>query len=328
MLPPLRATITSVTRAGIRAARARSVAIDELVAPLIAALAGPGRVAAVALGTYGRQELTPAAEAELLVLHDGSLSTERVTQAIWYPLFERTGHLEPALRTVDECAAEMQRSFSAVLSLFDARLVAGDPGLLDDLFQRTTAPLRHDRVALRRRLAPIVERRHSVHAAVTGAAVPDVLEGRGGVRDLQVLRWLEASLHPRALDALDFLLQVSAAVEDRAEHAVHRLTARLQERAAAALDYGLDASASERLMADLYRHARWVAFYLEGAFEPAHADRSFGLSLSIRRGRLVGERLASLERVPTLGLRVAHLIGLAPPTEQLLDWAAEPGPTR
>src|SRR6185436_9482125 len=118
---------------------------------------------------------------------------------------------------------------------------------------------------------------------------------------------------------------VSATIEDRAEHAVHRLTARLQERAATELGYGQDDPASDRFMADLYRHARWVAFYLDGAFGPPHDDRSFGLSLSIRRGRLVGERLASLERVPTLGLRVAHLIGFAPPTEQLLDWAAEPG---
>src|SRR4051794_16810628 len=106
MLPLPRATITGVTRAGIEAASARSLALDSLVAPLITALASQGRVAAVALGAYGRKELTPATEAELLVLHDGRLSIFGVTQAIWYPLFEHTTHLEPALRTVDECLAE------------------------------------------------------------------------------------------------------------------------------------------------------------------------------------------------------------------------------
>jgi len=314
------------TRAGIRAARARSVAVDELVAPLIAALAGQARVAAVALGAYGRQELTPAAEAELLVLHDGTLSTERATQAVWYPLFERTVNLEPALRTVDECVADAGRSIGALLSLFDVRLVAGDPDLLEALEHRTIAPIRHDRRGLRRRLGPLVQRRHAGHPAVTVAAVPDLRSGRGGLQDLQALRWLEPDADPRITAALDFVLCVAAAVEETSGHAAHRFPPRLQERAAVSLGYGQGAAAADALMADLYRHARRAAFALDGALAEPHADRSFGLSLSIKRGRLVGERLASLERVPTLGLRVAHLIGLAPPSVEILDWAAQPGP--
>ena len=55
-----------------------------------------GPVAAVALGSYGRQELTPAADVELLVLHAGGLSHRPRTEAFWFPLFERKLHLEPA----------------------------------------------------------------------------------------------------------------------------------------------------------------------------------------------------------------------------------------
>ena len=48
-------------------------------------------------------------------------------------------------------------------------------------------------------------------------------------------------------------------------------------------------------MSELYRHARWVTFQLDGALMQPSDDRSFGLSLALRRGRLTGERLPNLE---------------------------------
>jgi len=144
-------------------------------------------------------------------------------------------HLEPGLCTVDECVGEAQRSFTALVNLLDARLVGGDASLLDELVAHTTAPLRHDRMALRRHLAPLVQRRHAGHAAVTVAAVPDLHNGRGGVRDVQTLRWLEPLTDQRVLAALDFQLRLASSVEEASGHAAHRFTPRLQERAAAAL---------------------------------------------------------------------------------------------
>jgi [protein-PII] uridylyltransferase len=295
------------------------------VAPLLAALPGIGRVAAVALGAYGRQELTPATDVELLVLHTDGMSSQLVTEIVWYPLWERKLHLEPVLRTVDECAAEVRQSRSATLGVLDARFVAGDRSLYDELAQRAIAPLRHDRSGLQRRLAPLVQRRHASHPAVTVAAVPDLIDGRGGLHDLQVVRWLEPTDDPRLANALDFLLRVSSTGDTLAGHATHRLTPRLQERVAVALDFGQGNVATEAFLASLYQHARWVAFFLDGALSPSRADRSFGLSLAVKRGRLVGERLPPLERVPSLGLRVAHMVGLAPPATEILDWAAQPG---
>jgi [protein-PII] uridylyltransferase len=99
------------------------------------------------------------------------------------------------------------------------------------------------------------------------------------------------------------------------------LSARLQERLGAATGLG-----SDELIEGIYRHARWVAFRLDGALAEPRTDRAFGLSLHLRRGELHGERLASLERVPSLGLSVANLVGFAPPDARLLAWASQPGP--
>ena len=103
-------------------------------------------------------------------------------------------------------------------------------------------------MSLRRRLAPAVERRHATHPSVTVSAVPDLVEGRGGLRDLQLLRWLEPERDARVLDALDYLLRVSSAVEDLQGQATHRFTARLRERVAGALGHADGAA----VLAELY----------------------------------------------------------------------------
>src|SRR5207302_581486 len=145
------------------------------------------------------RELTPHGDVELLLLYDQDLSSKQVTERVWYPLWERKLHLVPALRTVQEVQAEARRSLAITLRLFDARFVAGDAALFDSL---KAAPLKRDKPALRLRLLPLVTSRHAAHPAVTDAAVPDLLDGRGGLADLQALRWLAPHLDERTQHAL------------------------------------------------------------------------------------------------------------------------------
>lgn len=314
-------TIHPVTGAAIRAARARSAAVDELVAPLLEPLATHGGVAAVALGSYGRQWLTPHGDVELLVVHTGTLDSQVVTSTLWYPLWDRNIRLEPLLKTVDQVVHEARLSFAAALRLFDARLVAGDAALLEQVLEQATATLRRDRPALRQRLAPLVRRRHAAHPAATDSAVPDLLAGSGGLEDVQVLGWLDHAKEPRTQAALDFLLRVCATVEDHTGHTAHRLSARVQDEVAHS--FGL--AGSQQLLEELYGHARVIAFQLEGALGQPSADRAFGLSLSVKKGQLTAVRLPKLDSVPSLGLRIAHLVGFAPPSSALLNWATQSG---
>jgi hypothetical protein len=198
---------------------------------------------------------------------------------------------------------------ATTLTLFDARLIAGDRQRFHQLVLETTAQLRRDKRALRQRLQPIVQRRHAANPSATVSAAPDLVEGRGGLKDLQMLRWLQPKSDERTLAALDFELQLCEAMETLIGHTAHRLTPRLRERISRESD----------VLAELYRHARWVAFQLDGALIEPSANRSFGLSLAVRRGQLTAERLPPLERVPSMGFRVAHLIGFAPPSHALID---------
>ena len=89
------------------AARQRSDRVDHLLAELSARLeAVPGSVAILALDAYGRRELTPRGDVDVLFLHQGHLSSRLATEAVCYPLWELNIRVEPSVRTLDECLAE------------------------------------------------------------------------------------------------------------------------------------------------------------------------------------------------------------------------------
>ena len=300
---------------GSSAARKRSDRVDSLLGELAARLSGP--LALVALGAYGRRELTPRSDAELLFLHAGQLTLAWVTEAVCYPLWEQAVRVEPSVRTLAECAADARRSWSAASRVLDARFIGGDRHLFDALDRQVLQPWRRDRERLRHRLRADTQRRHATHASAASSIVPDLVAGRGGLLDLAALRWLDDLESERSTQALDFLLETLSAAEEIAGHTPRHLTKRLQDR--------LSHSPGTPVLEDLYAHARWVAFNLDNALAPDRDDRQLGPVLALRSGQLVAERMPPVERAPALGLRVANLVGLAPPSSDLLAWASAPG---
>src|SRR6202049_4967865 len=97
----------------LAAARERSDVVDRRIAELRTRL-DVGSVAVVAVGAYGRRELTPRTDVEVLFLHQGELSTPWVTEAVCYPLWEHNIRAEPGIRQLFECAADARRSWSEI----------------------------------------------------------------------------------------------------------------------------------------------------------------------------------------------------------------------
>jgi [protein-PII] uridylyltransferase len=230
--------------------------------------------------------------------------------------------VEPLVRTIADCAEDVRRSWSIATSFLDARPVAGQADVFDAFTRRVTQPWRHDRERLRHGLRIETERRHATHSSATSSAAPDLVAGRGGLRDLQALRWLGSSFDQQGAlwGALDFLLRAISAIEQAVDHTPHRVSARLQERVAA--DLGLAPDGSDAFLRELYGRTRVVGFQLDGALAPRRDDRQLGPGLAVRDGMLVGERLPPLARAPSIGLRVANLVGLAQPNDALEQWAA------
>jgi [protein-PII] uridylyltransferase len=155
-------------------------AIEELVTPL------PNNIAIVAIGGYGRAELSPFSDVDLMVLHAVDDPSE-VAAGLFRPLWDaklRVGH---AVRTLKEAATAARERFDTQTTLLTSRLIAGDSEMFDRLMTEVAAvtkarPLRRYLVSEereRRRLSPYL------------LMATDVKTGRGGLRTLQGFEWEE-----------------------------------------------------------------------------------------------------------------------------------------
>jgi len=197
----LRATASRLAREGPRPGASWCAAwteeIDGLLVELLASCDAKTQssVALVAVGGYGRRELCPASDIDLLVLHNGLATDalERLVRTVIYPLWDVGLTVGYAVRTRRE-ALDAVDELDAATALLDSRLLAGDGGLVN---QVRTEALRRITRRPQRFLAQLLaadQERHARTSTPTETLEPDLKLGAGGLRDLQSLRWAAAAL--------------------------------------------------------------------------------------------------------------------------------------
>lgn len=156
----------------------------------------PHGMAVVALGSYARGMLCPASDVDVLVLHDGwtDPDLEVVIRAVCYPLWDAGLTVGHAVRTPSEAVDAAADRLDTATSLADRRLVAGDPGLFDAFSGRARRWLDGRLTPLVDELAAGADGRRGRGGGRTGVREPNLKDGRGGLRDLQALRWAAACL--------------------------------------------------------------------------------------------------------------------------------------
>jgi [protein-PII] uridylyltransferase len=179
--------------------RRRSDAVDVVVTGLYAQLFSPQpdeprNFCLVALGGYGRRELFPHSDIDLLFLTEssGEESARRdAMAAILRELWDfrlRIGH---SLHTLAECGRLYRDNLEFNLALLDCRYLAGDCRLYgrlhDDVFPHLVA---RDHQDLLRNLADVTRQRHAKYGNTIFHLEPDIKEAPGGLRDYHVCRWL------------------------------------------------------------------------------------------------------------------------------------------
>ncbi len=172
--------------------RAHTALVDGWLVELLAAAKPPGDgVALVAVGGYGRSELCPRSDIDVLLLHDRGLDVAAVAEAVWYPVWDQRVQLGHGVSTVRQAVALAGKDLEAATSLLSARHLAGDPRLTAELAAKALEQW-HD---LARRwlpeLAAKVEERHARVGEVAFRLEPDLKDGRGGMRDVHSLHWVE-----------------------------------------------------------------------------------------------------------------------------------------
>ena len=150
----------------------------------------PDSTALVAVGGYGRGELFPYSDIDLLILlpsaPDQALKAklEQLVQLLW-DLGLEIGH---SIRTVDECLTESAADITVQTSLMEARLIYGNKVRFEEL-QRRCAQAMDARAFFQDKILEL-RQRHVKYENTPYSLEPNCKESPGGLRDLQVILWV------------------------------------------------------------------------------------------------------------------------------------------
>ena len=255
-----------------RVGEARRTALSELTDRWLAGLFGTaadglGGVALVAVGGYGRGELSPRSDLDLLLLHDGNVGGSKgkavpaLAEQLWYPVWDNGIALDHSVRDLSTARKVAADDLKVQLGLLDARHIAGDPGLTSALRSAILADWRADAVKRLPELHEMCRERAERHGELAFLLEPDLKEARGGLRDLTALDAVAASW---IADAPRTGLAEAAARLRDVRDTLHLVTGRatdrlsLQEQDQVAVELGvLDA---DILLRQVYEAARTVAY--------------------------------------------------------------------
>jgi [protein-PII] uridylyltransferase len=205
-----------------------------------------GGVALVAVGGYGRGELSPFSDLDLVLLHSTETPASyagMLAERLWYPIWDSKIRLDHSVRSVGGARQIARADLPAMLGMLDLRHIAGDPDLAITLHRRVLADWRSD---AKNRLADLREscqERADRSGQLAFATTPDLKESRGGLRDLVVMRavaasWVADCPHQGLEEVRSALLDVRDVVQTIAGRATDRLQVQDQDAVAASL--GLD----------------------------------------------------------------------------------------
>ncbi|MGZ4115222.1 MAG: [protein-PII] uridylyltransferase family protein, partial [Actinomycetota bacterium] len=181
-------------------AERRSDLVDEHLRELFAEAHAPAGVALVALGGYGRRELAPGSDIDLLVLHEGVDADvlAHVADRLLYPLWDTGLVVGHAVRTPDEAIVIAEDRLDALTAMLDGRPLSGDEDVWTATSARIVRLVSGDRARpFGERLRADADARAERHAAVSNRLEPDLKDGRGGLRDAHSLRWLSTAVAGR-----------------------------------------------------------------------------------------------------------------------------------
>lgn len=156
------------------------------------------RLSIGAVGGYGRGEMAPQSDVDLLFLTNDPLSpwAEQVIETVLYTLWDLRLKVGHATRSIKECLSLAAEDYTIRTSLVELRHIGGDPDLIEDLDKRLRKELFRTtaRDFVEAKLAERAER-HTKQGGQRYVVEPNVKEGKGGLRDLQSLFWIAKYIH-------------------------------------------------------------------------------------------------------------------------------------
>jgi len=232
----------------------RTVEADRWLAGLLGA---EQAVALVAVGGYGRRELAPGSDLDVILLHTGRPDVGALADRIWYPVWDSGAQLDHAVRTVPQARRVAQADLKAALGLLHARHIAGESGLTAQLREAVLGDWRAGARVRLAELAALGSERAQRYGELAFLLEPDLKEARGGLRDVHAIQavaaaWVAPAPGPRVRAAYELIMDVRHALHEVSGRGTDRLVLQEQDEVAHALGL-LDADAVLRALAEAGR---------------------------------------------------------------------------
>ncbi|HSN83546.1 MAG TPA: [protein-PII] uridylyltransferase [Polyangiales bacterium] len=329
---------------GVRTARSHARALDGLLSALYCAADAAtralgrtprGRVALVAVGGYGRSTLGLYSDVDVVFLCDDSDDpfVGALAEGLLYPLWDLGVDIGHAVRSVEETLRLAREDIRTTTTLIDFRRIAGAGSLLDDLERGAREQVFEPHlVEFLSALEHDTALRHRRFGGSLYLLEPDVKQGRGGLRDMDVAEWAArarwgarneqdyvrtGALLAREVreldDAREMLWRVRNLLHLRAGRQQDRLTFGDQEDIAQELGFvdGVTLGV-EQFMQAYYRHARIVALTAERMLDRARPRsrattfRKLAHGIILADGSITLENPQRLDGDPALAFRFYH----------------------
>ncbi|HEV3281815.1 MAG TPA: [protein-PII] uridylyltransferase [Acidimicrobiales bacterium] len=268
---------------------------DEWLSELFEAATGGDKrgIALVAVGGYGRGELCPYSDLDVVLLHRGHRGISQMADRIWYPVWDEGISLDHSVRRPGEALELAGSDLRVALGLLDARVVCGDPKVAEPVLEGARDRWAKQKPPWLGVLADQVSERHRSYGDVGFLLEPDLKESHGGLRDVGALLAMMLAV-PALADYVD-TVAIDKARADLTTIRVqlHRRTGReqnrllLQEQDQVAEDLG--APDADSLMQTVATAGRTVAWEGDDAWRRRSAwSRSRGSSRKRRGANDVG----------------------------------------
>jgi [protein-PII] uridylyltransferase len=309
---------------GTRERRSRSNESDLLISQLFTASgADSDEIAIAAVGSFGRGELSPGSDLDIVILHTGSYTSTKLTEivnAILYPLWDKKIKVDHSVRTRSEVRTALSEDLKVAMGLLDIRLICGSAEIVADIQVMALDTWRDDSDKYLPLLRETLDERYERTGELAYLLEPDLKESRGGLRDITALRAMNTSgalVLPmeRISQAESTLSTVREALHIVSGRDKDRLLFTEQDKVAALLKY----DDADVLMSDVAQAARAVDYLMQMAWHQYQHKGKDGIGRFLRKVRstvispgisvsnkeVVIDSTYDLESDPVIGLRAA-----------------------
>ena len=279
-------------------------------------------IALAAVGGYGRGELSPGSDLDILFLHTGKVSADDLkafVNDVLYPLWDKKS-VDHSVRTRSETRDAASSDLRVATGLLDIRLIAGNPDLVAGVQLDALDFWRKNAKENLANLHKSLQERHVRAGELAYLLEPDLKEARGGLRDIQALRAISLSAAIAVpLEKISWaegtLNNVRESLHIASGRGKDRLLFQEQDKVAKLLNYP-DADA---MMSDVARAARTVDYLLNYTWHALEHKGKDGLGRILKRPRIttvaknvsasnreiIIDPFTSLNDDPVCGLRAA-----------------------